>query len=130
MKWLIWISATLLWAQVESRNRASEPPPKPAPKPTPVAQPVVVELPYVTISGKVIDPNEDAVPGAQVQVLSQNGKTVLAESETDKQGRFGIAIPKTNQVILRISKDGKVQEKTYTLEELQSDDLEIKFLPD
>lgn len=129
MKWLVWIGATLLWAQVESRNRGSEPPPKPAPKPAPAAQPMVVELSYVTISGKILDANEDGISGAKVQVLSQESGKVLTEVETDKRGRFGIAIPKVNQITLRISKEGKVQEKTYTLEELQSEDLQIKFSP-
>lgn len=126
MKWFLWVGTLCLWAQVESRDRGRKlPPPKasPAPRPTPV------EVSYIIISGTITDPNHDPVSEARVWIVDHKSGKVLAETQADKRGNFGFAIPKVDTLILRVSKDDKFYERIYARKEVQNSDIKVVFDP-
>ncbi|MGQ9863924.1 MAG: carboxypeptidase-like regulatory domain-containing protein [Bacteroidia bacterium] len=128
MRWLLWAGTLCLWAQVESRERGSELP-KPSPKTPAAPKPAVTEVSYITISGTASDSSQSPLTEARVWIVDQKSGKVLGETQADKRGNFGFAIPKVESVILRISKDDKFYEKAYTLEEIQRDELKVVLDP-
>ena len=81
------------------------------------------------VAGTAMDPEGEAIRGARVSILSEDGSTVVASGLSDKKGRFKIELDRSGAYILRIEADGFGPfEDAVNLQDDMRTDAEIKLL--
>ncbi|MCS6790204.1 MAG: carboxypeptidase-like regulatory domain-containing protein [Bacteroidia bacterium] len=121
----------LLWAQEESRTpvketttRSAKVSPRSGGASRPAKEEVVV---METISGKVVDKKGKELGQAHLWFIDPQTGETLAESQTDSKGNFAVAVPRREELLVRIGHANKTSEKPYPINELLEEYLELVF---
>jgi hypothetical protein len=121
-----------MWAQEESRVQETPSPRKtprsvPKVKPQPQQEEVIV---METLSGRVVNKQGEGAANLRIWFVDKATGKVLGETRTDNEGNFALAIPRTDTLIIRMSREGKeFMEKEYPLSDLLQSEVELLFAP-